>query len=279
MNKNNFQLLKIDYWLFALCTILITSVFGLSSCSKDDDDDGSSPRTKINGRPSRYEFTQNDEGKQTFFFYNEDKLTKVRIKDSEDIYTYTNGYLTKIETRNTNKDIADGNGFTTFTRKKNLIYIETMAEPSWTEYIKEIELNSENLPIKITSYTPKVNENPSISYTIYTYDSAKRVTKMEFYNANEKKPETTVTLEYDNSPGSVSKNGLPMWYNIYRADYGYSYANYINNVSKRTIVYNKSGEATTVMNYTYEYNKEGYPVSITQQVAGKEDSHKYTIAY
>lgn len=294
MKKINFCSKKESNRLFKLSTLSLLIVFSasflVSSCSKDDNDDDNGnipPRTNVNGKPSKYAYTFNGELHQTYFFYNGAKLSKIKIGDIEEFYIYNGGELTKIETRNTNKNIADGNGCSKFTRKDNIIEVETVGEPSSSVYKEKIELNSSNLPTKIYNNTKikGINEKTEIapdtffSYTLYTYDSSNRLTQMEVFTYPNEELYVTVTLEYDSTKGSVSNNGLPTWYNVYSSDHSYSSLNYINNVIKRTIVYHLNNEKNKVMNNTYEYNKDNYPISSLQQIDGQDDSRSYTIEY
>lgn len=292
MKKIKLQFFKANYQLFTLCAIGIASAITFSSCSKDNnDDDDPAPKTNVNGRPSKYEFASEDDRlEQASFFYTADKLTKIKRPTSEDIYTYTNSELTQVEGYNLSN--KKGISFSKkFTKKDNIIEVEEKSgDPASTAYyhrIRTIELNSDNLPTKITYKYAESKENRSTSDIItlasdifYTYDSAKRLVKIAMHNAQSSELDATVTFEYDNAPGSVSKNGLPNWYNVYQCDYSYSYANYINNLTKRTITsYNKNGAAPKIINYTYEYNKEGYPISVTQQTVGSEYIKTYHIEY
>lgn len=174
--------------------------------------------------------------------------------------------MLEINTFVTDDRIADGNSLWKYTREGNIITGEGFVEP--VNMKVSIELNEKELPKKMNrNYRDEVLEE-----IIYFYDSSDRLIKKEYYT--EKGLIAVETFEYDNSPGSFSKNGLPRWYNIYVNN-----LNYINNLSK-SIKKDIEIGTTYSKNYTNEYNKDGYPIASTIKSDGNDQyTYTYTTEY
>lgn len=286
---------KLFTFALFLSTALSISTF-VTSCSDDDDDYyPTSPYTNVNGKPSLIASTTNTDNKTYYYYKNGVRTSTLSGSDIKYEYEYKNDFLSKIYSVPP-PNMADGNSQSNFSKENNLINIQSWADMSPGINKMEINLNEKSLPIKTTNkgyfnHDGSKKDTPEYSscYATYTYDSSDRLSKNEVYNIETNKLIETSVFEYENTPGMMSKSGVETWYNVYLFnnlltlysdetkyeinDSSYSpiamvSLNYINNISKISVT---SGEKTSIINYTYTYNKEGYPIT----VMAKSDTHTY----
>lgn len=265
-------------------TLILTCV-AFSGCSDDDDD---WKKTKIEGRPSKIILKDNT----TLYFYYQNNQLKQR-KDSKGWITdfkYKNGELVEKHSYPTDPNIADGTSMTTYKRENNKITVQIFGEPNGNFYYEEvIELNSNELPVRVTSsgykYINNEYEVPKrpLYYRIFTYDtSGKNLIKKETFELDTNKKTETYSYQYDNNKGIMSQNGLPAWYNIYTAfeleSYAYVYFNITNNVSKINIERPNDTNPVRSKSFTYEYNNNKYPTSVSASET-EQPAEKISIYY
>lgn len=262
--------------VLSILTLVLISV-AFSGCSDDDEDDWK--KTNTEGRPSKIVLADN----KTLYFYYQNNQLKQR-KDSEGWvvdFKYENGELVGKYSYPTDPNIADGTSGATYKRVNNKITVQSTGEPDGNFYYEEeIELNSNDLPVRITSHGYKyinneyeVPERP-LYYKVFTYDtSGKNLIKKETFELSTNKKTETYSYEYDNNKGMMSQNGLPAWYNIYTAfeihSYTYVYLNITNNVSKINIERTNDTDPIRNKSLTYEYNNNKYPTSATATNTGQ----------
>lgn len=285
MNKKHSELHSIrhTYLNFPLIFALLFISTSFIGCSDDDDNDWQ--KTNTNGRPSKI---TSEDGSINYFYYKNNQLIKQFTKNSSVTeYTYEKNELTKRYSYMTDLDIQDGSGDSTFERKGNIITVKNSGEPGGNfHFVQEIELGTNELPIKITEkgykYDGDTHPEPELVlyYTILTYDSSgKTLIKKEIYEVKSDKKVATYTYEYDNNKGMISNNGLPAWYNIYMSTdlYSFMYLCTTNNILKINMDdarYNKSVRSAA---FTYEYNEAKYPVRVSASI--DEVSIKQSINY
>lgn len=271
--------------LLAIVTLLLsTSLF--SSCSDDDNDNW--VKTKVEGRPSK--IVSSERG-SIYFYYQSDKLVKIKEDEgSTSNFKYKGDELIEVTYSPTDKNVADGNGSTTFSREGNIITVKSSGEPSFYTYTREIELGDNGLPLKISDKGLKEpgpdGKDLTIvapTYILYTYDdSGKNLIEKRIYDAQTNQLKTTQTYNYDSKYGAASKNGLPRWYNIYienQYTYRFIYLNYANNLTKIEFI-NNIDNYTVPTTFTYKYADNGYPLSIVSNIKdADEGSPSYIIEY
>lgn len=254
-----------------LFAAMLTSLL-LLSCNDDDD----LKLTKEEGLPGFFE--QND-GTKIYVSYQGNQPTQVKKKNgSATTYKYEGGIPSEI-IFTPPKDVADGHGGTSFIKEgDNKIRVESWGEPSSLLYVKEIELDKDKTPVKITNIGA-FERGPEGLFKVYdgvefvkiTIDPiTKNILKNEVFSLENSELLATYSYEYDNNPGTMSEIDWPLWLFIYycsdNASYYDSYYrqffNYKNNLVKETVD-NKAESTTYTVNYTYTYSKNGYPVSAT----------------
>lgn len=276
---------KVYLNLFTTAALLLTvSLF--SNCSNDDDDNWK--KTKEEGRPSKIISTERG---AVYFYYHSDKLVKIKEDEGSTFnFKYNGNELIEVNYSPTDKSIADGNGSTTFTRKGNIITVKSSAEPNFHTYTQEIELRENGLPIKISD--KDINEPASNklrlsiappTYTLYTYDnSSKNLIQKRVYNSKTNILQMTYNYSYDSKYGATSKNGLPVWYNIYSENeyaYRFTYLNYVNNLTKVEFI-NNIDNYTVPTTFSNKYTDNGYPSSVISDTKGADEgSPSYIIEY
>lgn len=266
--------------LFVLvCTIIV-------SCS---DDDGDLQSTGINGKPGKVTIKYTDPSfnsidTDVFFYYQGDKLTRTKaIKGSILDFSYQNNELISVATSPEDKNVADGHGSTTFSKEGSKITIQSWGEPSSDFFRWELQLDENNIPVKITdlgiySHTGADGELSKIKegkyYSAFIYEqTTKNLVKQTVYDISTSIVVATYEYEYDKNLGAISKIDLPLWYYAYKAyinrDYRNVYNslffNYSNNIQKETI---DTEEGKSVVNYNYQYNKSNTPVSMGSDIYG-----------
>jgi len=257
--------------LVLLCVAIV------ASCSSDD----KLQLTNVDGKPSSVKMSYND-GTDVFFSYQEGRLSEIKeIRGSVSSFKYENDELVSISGRPEDDRVADGKGIIKFRKEgENRIIAEFNGEPDFNMYRYELELDENNIPVKITdlgifAYTDDNRElsqvREGLYYAVFTYDEAtKNLTQLVVYDKTSSSEVATHDYEYDNNTGAVSKTNLPLWYHAYRAfmnrDYRYGYNmiffNYYNNLIKESV--SKAGDdpEQNTYNYIYTYNKNNAPISM-----------------
>lgn len=268
-----------------LLTAMLTSLL-LLSCNDDDDD---LELTKKDGQPSMFEQSST----KIYFSYQNNQITQRKTKNGSTAhYTYENGSLAKISFTPP-PNVADGHGSSSFIQEsENKIRVESWGEPSFDIHVQEIEVDNANNQVKITEIgsfkqgpdgLTKVYEGTR--YTQITLDPfTKNIVKREVFSNETSELLATYSYEYDNNPGTMSSIDWPLWLRIYLCeDYSYSYYsyqrqyfNYKNNLIKE-IADNKEENTEYTVNYTYDYNKNGYPTTATNDKY--QERNKLTIRY
>lgn len=210
-----------------------------------------------------------------YLSYDGYKISEIKEKDgSGTSFSYEQNKLKSISFTPP-KDVMDGHGSVDFRQEGNKIWVESSGEPFFELYVTKIELDENQLPVKITEMGQYhnngseglVKEHEGERYTSLTYDASTRnLLKKEVFSIKESKLLRTYTYKYDNMPGSMSQTDLPAWFFIYWSNrytydfYHLQYSNYKNNVIETTLSDDTDGsDRTTTYEYTYNDNK--YPVS------------------
>lgn len=254
-----------------ILALLVCSIF-IVSCSNDDDD---LQVTGINGKPSGIKYDNTD----VFFYYQGSKLSRIKeIKGSISDFKYENNELVSVYYSPEDKRVQDGIGSTVFRKEgSHKIVIESSGAPFFELSRYELELNEDNVPVKMTEVGiyGRTGANGELSklmdgryYAVFTYDSeSKNLIKQVLYNKSTAEIEATYIYEYDSNLGIVSKIDLPLWFYAYEAygarnfknNYNRVYFNYSNNLIKETINAVDIPKLD-VSNYNYQYNKGNTPV-------------------
>jgi len=258
---------KVAFFLISLSFI----IGGLASCSDDDND---FPRTGENGRLSIAQYGTD----MVYFSYKGNKIHKIQMNNAfESEFEYTNNELSGIRSYPIDERIADGNGKVSFKREGNKIIVESWGEPSSETFITEIELDENDVPLKITEVGSMGHIDGQVQkvrdgkyYTLVTIDpQTKNFLMAEKYIIETSEKVSTYAYEYADTPGIMSKIDLPLWYfayiNYWSAavgdTYNLLYFNYSGNVVKK-IVDDDLHPFHGTVEYKYEYNKAGYPVKL-----------------
>ena len=267
-----------------LCILLCTVVIA-PSCSRDDDD---LQLTGLNGKPSciAYE-NDNNRDENVYFYYQGDKLSEIKeIKGSIWRFNYENNELVSIYSSPEDKEMMDGHGSVLFKKEgQDKIIIESWAEPSSELFRMELELDENNVPLKITesgfyAYNGADGEfsktRDGFYYAVFTYEpSTNNLLRQTIYAKNTDAKVVSYDYEYDSNVGAVSEIDLPLWYYAsqaygnknYRNAYNRLFFNYSNNLVKETI--NADGTADgDAFHYAYQYNDEKAPVFMGNDIAG-----------
>lgn len=247
-----------------------------TSCDKDED----LKLTKENGKPSSLSNASNP---NVFYYYDGDKLKSIKeIKGSISNYEYKGGKLVSVNYSPEDKSVADGHGTVRFEQVGNKIQIASWGEPVSGEYRWELEMDGNGIPQRITeigffSHNKEgklVVEEEGVYYTEFTYDPVKKnLLKLAMFEKKTVNQLMTYTFEYDNNPGALSKIDLPLWYHAYQAyrnrDFSAEHARlfycYGNNILKEMVTGKLTEDASISEDvkviYSYEYNKEKYPIT------------------
>jgi len=252
-------------------------VFILLSCSKDDQ-----PQlTNVDGKPSCVKINDYEET-NVFFSYQGNRLSEIKeIGGSIQSFNYENEDLLSISVSPEDKRVADGHGYTKFRKESDYkIVVEATGEPNFDMYRHEVELNKNNIPVRITDlgifgYT---GDNGEISrtregqyYAVFTYGEAtNNLIRIVVYDIISSEEVAVYDYEYDSNIGAISKMDLPLWYYAYRAfmgrDYRYRYGriffNYGNNLVKENVFKTDNVTEQNTYNYLYKYNKDNVPISM-----------------
>lgn len=107
-------------------------------------------------------------------------------------------------------------------------------------------------------------------YALPTIDPATRqLLKMEVFDKDSRLKQVC-TYEYDNAPGSASWLNLPMWFaGWWNYSHAYSsnfedvqFLNFNHNITRITFE-DKEENTVSSVTYTYKYNENGFPASVT----------------
>lgn len=252
---------------------------GFVSCDSNDDDNEQAP-TGIDGRPSVVE----ENGKRIFFYYDVNRISRIKEENGSVLnFKYgndnTSSYLPELSSISispANKDVADGRGDISFIRKGNKVTIERTGEPSFSIQVKELELDENMLPAKITdmgNYRLTTSGREKISdgeyYSLFSFDAAtSSILKEEVYRISDGEKVATYTYKYEDTPGVLSKIDFPKWFNAYwnsrmahLTGYRKLFFSHTVNLSEVVIDDSVNGVSET-RRYTYEYNKNNYPVAM-----------------
>lgn len=252
-------------------TTLIAAAFCLFSCDNDSEGFGF---TGKDGLPSAFEINE-----QTIYLsYSGNRLLKMMEKDgSTTSFNYEGNEFRSISfAPPAQANIADGYGSIYFEKEGNKILAKSSGEPSFDLYVKEIELDKNGLPVKITDMgvfqmtaegEKKLKDGEN--YSILTFDpGTKNLLKIEEFSLKESELITTRTFTYDNLPGSMSQVELPVWFFGYwfqKSSYATTnfrqFLNYRNTLTEETVTDGSTGNSRTIY-YKYTYNKNTYPISV-----------------
>lgn len=255
---------KVFFYLFCL------SLFSLCSISCSDDDEF--PFTGENGRLSGIKYVDNT---SVQFYYQGNKISQ--IKDSEGFvsdFNYVSNEPSKISYYPTDPRVADGNGATSFKREGNKIKVESWGEPSFSLYLQEIELDENEIPVKITDLGIFEYRDSGLEeiekgnyYAFLTYDpNTRSLLKEEVFSIKTSEKIASFTYEYEQTPAVMSKVDLPLWFYAYKTHMSYwesslnnLYFNYSENLIRKVIDDDLNNRHSDIR-YTYEYNADGFPV-------------------
>lgn len=255
---------------FVPVTLMAASLC-LFSCDNDNEGFGF---TGKDGLPSAFETHE-----QTIYLsYTGNRLLKMMKKDgSTTSFNYEGNELRSISfAPPADPNIADGYSSVHFEKEGNKIRVKSSGEPSFDLYEKEIELDENGLPAKITDIgvfemtaEGKKKLRDGENYSILTFDpSTKNLLKSEEFSLKDSKLITSHTFTYNNQPGSMSQVELPVWFfgywfqkNSYTASNFRQFLHYRNTLTEETITDGSSGNSRTIY-YKYTYNKNTYPISV-----------------
>lgn len=250
----------------------------VASCS---DDDENLRLTGVSGKPSSVVADDADGSRNVYFSYKGSSLSEIKeIKGSIQRFNYENGELVSVYTSPEDKDVADGNGSSTFKKDGNTIVSESCGEPAWdVSFRKEIELGEDNIPVKITDVGIFTNTAEGIEkteegkyYGVFTYDgSTKNLARLVVHDKSTSEVVGTYEYEYDNKAGILSNVELPLWYYAwsayqkrdFRNSYNRIFYNRANNLVKEVVTGTGEDVRQGTYTYSYGYNKDNAPVSMS----------------
>lgn len=247
-----------------------------TSCSDNDNSKGE------NSRPSSIETNQEQKSKIKFH-YQDDRISKIiKEKGSTIHFEYNNNELISIFLSPTDPQKADGN-LIKFSKKGNKVIVTKSNDSE--SHTEEIELDENNIPIKMTYkglYFPEFEDYNNYTYhSSFTFDSqTQKLLKEEIFFENSSDIIYTYTYEYEDSPGIFSKVNLPLWFYVYcchqfrNSTTGIEllFTNYANNILEKNIALLVDDMIlNTRINYTYSYNKNGFPSIVTTHNRDEEN--------
>jgi hypothetical protein len=267
----------------------------MMACSADDD---AIKPTGENGKPSQMKYGLDNSG--LLFYYQADRLWQTKSESgSVTEFIYENDELTSLHFYQTDERVADGGGSISFKKEGDRkILVEHIAEPSFDIYTQEIELDERNLPVKITqtglfaSGFPPGEERQLLQagryYSLFSYDaSTLSLLKEEVFLIENDKRIGVYTYEYENTPGVIDRMNAPLWFYIYHSSNPYTpgiYLHYARNLSKASIKVDENlnideNQWHRTLDYSYEYNKAGYPLTITVTDQSSGERSVQTVRY
>lgn len=257
--------------------ILCLTFFSLGALSCSDDDDF--PYTGVNGRMSGVKLPDNS---YVQFHYIGDRI--IQIIDNEGFvsdFSYEVDEPSQISYYPADERIVCGHGAVTFKREGNKIRVESWGEPSSSLYVQEIELDENEIPVTITDkgiYKYHENGLEKIEegnyYAFLTFDPVTRsLLKEEVYSFKTSERVATFTYDYESTPGVMSKVDFPLWFYAHKMHMSFwvndpnnLYFNYSENLVRK-VIDDTRGNQYSEIPYSYEYNKDGFPVKM---FSGKE---------
>ena len=264
--------------------LTISFCLGLFSC----DNDSFIQSTGKDGRPSAFE-TEN--GVTIGLFYQGTQLITMKNKDGSSTgFTYGDRSILRVFFEPPH-GMADGHGDISFIQDgENKIRIESWGEPSSVRNIKEMELDDQARPVKITNlgyfqWTEKGEEKlgEGKEFALFSYDpTTGLLSRIDEHRLSDGQLQTSYSFSYENSPGIMSQVDLPAWFSIYwgsryiggNNSVDLQFLNYKNNLQE--IKTNPQEEDATLLSLHYTYNKSDYPVTVSDQ---KEPKNKIRIQY
>lgn len=253
-----------------------------TSCSNTDESN------RENGRPNFIIINQEQKSKIKFY-YQDDYISKIiEEKGSTIHFEYNNDELISIFLSPTDPPKADDNILIKFSRKGNKVIV-TKSDNSESS-TEEIELDENNIPIKMRYkglYFPEFEKYYNYTYhSSFTFDSqTQELLKEEIFFENSSDIIYTYTYEYEDSPGIFSKVNLPLWFYAYcshqfrNSTTGIEllFTNYANNIIEKNIdLLVDDMILNTRINYTYSYNKDGFPNIVTTHNRD-EETDEFTV--
>lgn len=98
----------------------------------------------------------------------------------------------------------------------------------------------------------------------YNYDNVGNITSTSYRSHN---------LDYDTNPSFYSTTGVPYWF----LNYLYETTDFVENYAGTSNILSSSYNGSINEEYSYEYNKDGYPVRIN--LTDKYDEIRYKLTY
>lgn len=246
---------KMKIFFYLLSTVLLV----LTSCSTDNSGNNSATNSKL--------LLKSDTG--GIYTYDGAKIVKLSIGNGQDsnVYTYTGDLITKIDFK---RGVVFDSYVYSYENNKLVMKIEkgNQGQSSLVDQYKYIYTYPSDNIILVQAYFPSNNVwKMSDGYTKYTLSSG-NITKAEYFDSKGVIYATTV-YEYDNKNGQF-KNVLG-FDKLLGLHY---YDNTKNNLIKETSTWSQN---TTISTYTYTYNSNEYPNSVTfkDQYGTGTDSYTY----
>jgi hypothetical protein len=265
--------------------LLIPLLMGMVACDKDD-------AARPSGKPNKLTCS-NDLA--VSFSYEKDRLLRITENGPAGSAASTIRFryddqneLSALSFEPTDPNVADGHASLQFQKtEERKITVESSGEPALNLcFVQEIELDANNLPIKITdtgkfSIGPggiRTKEAEGLYYALFTWDtSAQRLLKEEIYRLETSEAVATYTYGYDSAPGIMSQINCPLWlytYLNYRNRYALGtyktlFLGHANNLAEVTLN-DHPNNRQEVLKYLYHYSSEGFPVSVSIQTSGQE---------
>jgi hypothetical protein len=262
---------------------------GMVSCNGEDDG-------RLSGKPVKI---RSSDDTDVFFSYQGDRLLKITEKGNGSGTTYEFGYengeLSSLSSRPTDPRIADGDSHSTFKKDADgKITVETAGFSPYF-HVWEIELDAHNFPVKITDagrYSIdeeglRIKEHDGEYGALFSWNAATgQLLKEEIRRINTSETVATYTYKYDNASGLFSEVDCPLWlytywnYNRHFAlgTYHALFFGYVNNLAEVTID-DDLNNRHEVLKYVYDYNMDGFPVSVSIQASGGETLTTVQIQY
>lgn len=271
MKKATLQILPA---LCLLCTM---------SCNSDDRD---LQLTGENGKPGKISCSDYDRGRNVYLYYQGNRLSEIKEKGGSILrFNYENNEPVSVSVSPDDRNVADGHGSTVFRKEEgNRIMIESSGEPSFELYRRELELDENRIPVRITEagvYSRGVNgelvqDMDGQYYAEFTYDPATRqLLKQVVHDKGTSEITAVYEYEYDGNTGAASRIDLPLWYCAYMAyrnrdfksTWNWLFLSYSGNPVRETGIWT-DGEQR-IYNYSYQYNSEHTPVSMETDLFGR----------
>lgn len=163
--------------------------------------------------------------------------------------------------------MADGYGESLLTKQADgSIVIDSRGEPFFEPYRKRLVPDATGLPVRLLL-------PDSVGYVQFTYDASQRLSGITRYRLPDATPEYLLQFTYDNRRGTMSGIDAPEeWLKVYLS-YCYlqpadavqaQFLNWRHNVTSITEAYPRE-QRSEEYTFRYEYNAEGYPITVTDR--------------